>query len=155
MRRTLVLAATVAALSLGVAAAPAAAAPLQAVKRNLLKVGVDKVLGVRLAPEQPAGDTHRVVVIKLAATFPKCAQGETFAFPEGKWEKLEYISYWAPNSNPCPPGGPVDLEHAITLKVGKSHGFVFVGPKKFNQRVSFRLEKGRVASTLIKKVIAK
>ena len=49
----------------------------------------------------------------------------------------------------------MDLEHRLTLEVGKAHSYVFRGNKKFDQRVSFRLEAKQVASKMIKKVRAK
>jgi len=132
----------------------AAAVPVKRAHRELIKVGVDKVLSVTLAPEQPAGDKQRTVLVRMASTYPQCADVEPFHFAEGELDKIKYISFWAPKASPCPGGGSVDLEFPMALAVGKPHSFVFRGPKRFDQRVSFRLEKDKVASLLKKKVIA-
>ena len=134
--------------------AAAWAVPKKGVTRELIKVGVDKVMSVSLAATQPAGDKQRTVVVRMASTYPGCADLEPFHFAEGELDKVKYISFWAPTKDPCPGGGAVDLEYPLTLEVGKTHAFVFRGPKRFDQRVSFRLEKDKVSSLLMKKVIA-
>lgn len=128
-------------------------AMLQTVTRKLVKVGVEKVLRVSLAKEQPADPKKRLVVLKLAAAYPKCSAGELFSYKEGTLDKVDYYSYWAASSIPCGPGGPVDVDHGITLDVGKTYSFIVRGPGKWDQRVSFRVEADQVASMLTKRVL--
>ena len=128
-------------------------APVVIVKHSLVKVGVDKVLRVSLAEQQPAVDDKRVVVVTVAATYPKCAGGEAMSYKEGTWDAVDYISYWTSEADDCPPGGPVDLQHTMTLPVGRAYSFVFRGARKFDQKVGFRVEKEKVASVLIKKIL--
>jgi hypothetical protein len=142
------------AFSLGlVLVAPAvAAAPVQTVSRDLIKIGVEKVLSVKLAPGQTKGAKDRLVSIKLAATFPSCAQGEAFAFKEGTWEQIDYLSYWAGGVQPCAAGAPVDLDHSMRLAPGKAYTFVFRGPKKWDQKVGFKVVEDGIQSLIIRKI---
>ncbi len=134
--------------------AAALAVPKKSVTRELVKVGVDKVLGVSLAATQPTDEKQRTVLVRMASTYPGCADVEPFHFAEGELDKVKYISFWAPTKDPCPGGGAVDLEYVLTLQVDKTHAFVFRGPKRYDQRVSFRLAKDKVSSLLMKKVLA-
>jgi len=137
-------------------AAPAQAESLKPVRRNLVKVGVEKVLTVQLAAEQPGDAKVRDVVITLAATAARCLEpeGEVFGFPEGEFEGFEYYSYWAPGADGCA-AGPVDIAHVVRLPVGETRKFALVGASKFNQLVSFRVDAGGVGGLLIKKGLAR
>ena len=85
---------------------------------------------------------------------PPCAQGETFSFLEGTWDKIDYYSYWSSTQQPCAGGGPVDILHTLVLDAGQSYRFTFRGPGKFDQRVSFKVEKDKISVLLIKKIVA-
>lgn len=143
-----------AAAALCLAPALANAVPTTTIHRGLIKIGIDKVISVTLASEQPPGEKQRVVVLRLASSYPECADAEPFHFAEGDLDNIKYISFWAPTADPCPGGGTIDLEFPMTLDVAKPHSFVFRGPGKFDRRVSFRVEKDKIASLLEKKIIA-
>lgn len=135
----------------------AAAAPRKPVTRNLVKVAVDKILTVKLAATQPEGDVSRRVEVTMAGTADRCADpaAEVLAFPEGEFEGFDYESYWVGSSSVCGGPTPVDIVHSLSLKVGKTYKYMFIGPGKFNQRVSFRVDKGSVGSLVIKKALAR
>lgn len=135
----------------------AVAAPRKPVTRNLVKVAVDKILTVKLAATQPAGDALRAVEVTMAGTADRCAdpKAEVLAFPEGEFEGFGYVGYWVGSASTCGAPGPVDIVHSLSLKVGKTYKYMFIGPGKFNQRVSFRVDKGSVGSLVVKKALAR
>jgi len=135
----------------------AAAAPRKPVTRNLVKVAVDKILTVKLAATQPAGDAARTVEVTMAGTADRCADpaAEVLAFPEGEFEGFGYVGYWVGSTSACGGPSPVDIVHSLSLSVGKTYKYMFIGPGKFNQRVSFRVDKGSIGSLVIKKALAR
>lgn len=135
----------------------AEAAPRKDVTRNIVKVGVDKVLTVKLAATQPVDAKVRAVQVTVAGTADGCADkaAEVLAFPEGDFNGFDYLGYWVAANGGCGAPFPVDVVHTMNLAVGKSYKFMFIGGKKWNQRVSFRVEKDKVASLAIKKAMAR
>ncbi len=133
------------------------AAPRKDVKRTLVKVAVDKVLTVKLAAAQPADAKLRTVELTMAGTADGCADktAEVLAFPEGDFEGFDYMGYWVAANGHCGAATQVDVVHTMNLAVGKSHKFMFIGGKKWNQRVSFRVDPDKVASLAIKKAMAR
>ncbi len=133
------------------------AAPRKDVHRNIVKVVVEKILTVKLAPTQPADTKVRVVQMTIAATADKCADpaAEVFAFPEGDFEGFDYVGYWVAANGSCGTPTPVDVVHTMNLAVGKSHKFMLIGNKKWNQRISFRVDKDKISSLAIKKAMAR
>ena len=130
----------------------AEATPLQ-VEHGIVKVGVSKVISVKLAAQQPAGEAKRAVVVTLAAKYGKCGRGATFSYLEGTWDEIDYFSYWSADAADCPASVTVELQHQLTLDVGRAYKFIFRGARKFDQKVGFRVDKDKVASLLVRKIL--
>lgn len=133
------------------------AAPKKEVTRTIVKVSVDKVLTVKLAPTQPADPKVRAVQLTMAGTADGCADksAEVLAFPEPEFQGFKYMGYWVAANGSCGPKAPVDVVHTMNLALGKSHKFMFIGGKKWNQRVSFRVDADKIGSLAIKKAMAR
>ena len=127
------------------------------VTRTIVKVAVDKVLTVKLAADQPTDVKLRAVEVTMAGTADGCADAaaEVMAFPEPEFEGFDYVGYWVAANGHCGVATPVDVVHTMNLAVGQNHKFVFIGDKKWNQRVSFRVDADKVASLAVKKAMAR
>ncbi len=126
----------------------------QVVKSRIAKVGVERVIRVELAKEQPKSDKTRVVHILTRAKFPKCAGGTVSYYKDGELDGVAYYSFWAVEQADCPKAHTEDVIFEMELPVGKKQTMVLRGPGRFDQRVSFKVDKERITGMLIKKTIA-
>ncbi len=132
----------------------AAHADATVVAEAIAKVGVEKVIRVELGEATPGAKTRQVRILTTAA-FPKCVAGPVWFYKEGALEDSDYYSFWAAESAGCPAGHTGDLVFTLNLPVGKRHSLVLRGPGRYDQRVSFQLDPEKVASLMIKKMIAR